>query len=220
MPLIHAGGGGAKGVMGGLIGRLAAESGAASIFRRRRRAVNRGFRLEHTPMRFALREHAANFVEMLGRDHRLGWRRNSDLAFDVERGTGRRYVPDQAIDCCPVECIVARFRTGWRRLAVVRSWRLRPGGSIDWFRGPSQSRLLSRSRLRVRNRSNDAGEFYEVINIGDAGHVVSRTQAVVECLAKSMIDALTSLDLWQIFPPRALHARIGLFLKNNNVISF
>ena len=79
---------------------------------------------------------------------------------------------------------------------------------------------MSQPRLRVRNRSNDASEFYEVINIGDAGHVVSRTQAVVECLAKSMIDALTSLDLWQIFPPRALHARIRLFLKNNNVISF
>jgi hypothetical protein len=74
--------------------------------------------------------------------------------------------------------------------------------------------------IGLRNRSNGAGEFYEVINIGDAGHVVSRTQAVVECLAKTMIDALTSLDLWQIFPPRALHARIGLFLKNNNVISF
>jgi hypothetical protein len=72
----------------------------------------------------------------------------------------------------------------------------------------------------VRNRSNDAGEFYEVINIGDAGHVISRVQAVVECLAKSMIDALTSLDLWQIFPPRALHAPVGLFLTNNNVICF
>jgi hypothetical protein len=76
------------------------------------------------------------------------------------------------------------------------------------------------SRLRLRNCSNDAGEFYEVINIGDAGHVISRAQALVECLAKSMIDALTSLDLWQIFPPRALHARIGLFLTNNNVICF
>jgi hypothetical protein len=105
-------------------------------------------------------------------------------------------------------------------MAVVRLWRLRPGGSIDWFRGPSRSPLVSQPRLRVRNRSNDASEFYEVINIGDAGHVISRAQAVVECLAKSMIDALTSLDLWQIFPPRALHARIGLFLKNNNVISF
>jgi hypothetical protein len=55
-------------------------------------------------MRLALREHAANFVEMPDLDHRLGLRRNSDLAFDVERGTGRRYVADQAIDCCPVEC--------------------------------------------------------------------------------------------------------------------
>jgi hypothetical protein len=69
----------------------------------------------------------------------------------------------------PSNAIVARFRTRWRRVAVVRSWRLRPGGSIDWFRGPSRSRLLSQSRFRVRNRSNDAGEFYEVINIGDAG---------------------------------------------------
>jgi hypothetical protein len=52
-------------------------------------------------MRLALREHAANFVEMPDLDHRLGLRRNSDLAFDVERGTGRRYVADQAIDCPP-----------------------------------------------------------------------------------------------------------------------
>jgi hypothetical protein len=69
-------------------------------------------------------------------------------------------------------------------------------------------------------RSNDADEFYKVINIGDAGHLIWRAQAVVECLAKSMIEALTSLDLWQIFPLRALHARIGLFLTNNNVICF
>jgi hypothetical protein len=74
--------------------------------------------------------------------------------------------------------------------------------------------------IGLRNRSNDAGKFYEVINIGDVDHVISRAQAVVECLAKSMIDALTSLDLWQIFPPRALHAPIGLFLTNNNVICF
>jgi hypothetical protein len=108
-----------------------------------------------------------------------------------------------------------RAGAGW---SVVGSWRLRRGESIDWCRGPSRSGLLS--RFRVRNRSNDAGEFYEVINIGDVDHVISRAQAVVECLAKSMIDALTSLDLWQIFPPRALHAPIGLFLTNNNVICF
>ena len=65
MPLIHAGDGGAKGGIGGLTGGLAAESGAASIFRRRRRAVSRGFPLEHTPMRFALRESTRqNFAEM------------------------------------------------------------------------------------------------------------------------------------------------------------
>ena len=44
--------------------------------------------------------------------------------------------------------------------------------------------------------SNGADEFYEAINIGDTGHVISRVQAVVEGLAKSMIEAVTSLDLW------------------------
>ena len=44
--------------------------------------------------------------------------------------------------------------------------------------------------------SNGADEFYEAINIGDTGHVISRAGAVVEGLAKSTIEALTSLDLW------------------------
>jgi hypothetical protein len=47
---------------------------------------------------------------MFGRDHQLELRRNSDLAFDVEHGTGRRYVADPAIDCCPVECDRGAFR--------------------------------------------------------------------------------------------------------------
>ena len=44
--------------------------------------------------------------------------------------------------------------------------------------------------------SNDADEFYEAINIADTGHVISRAQTVVEGLAKSMIEAVTSLHLW------------------------
>jgi hypothetical protein len=45
-------------------------------------------------------------------------------------------------------------------------------------------------------RGNDADEFYEVINIDDVGHVNSRAHTRVECLAKLMIEALASLDLW------------------------
>jgi len=44
--------------------------------------------------------------------------------------------------------------------------------------------------------SNGADEFYEAINIGDTGHVISRAHTVVEGLAKSTIEAVTSFDLW------------------------
>jgi hypothetical protein len=191
------------------------------FFRRRRRAVCRGFRLVHTPMRFALRESTRQIslkcpagITGLGCDAIPIWLSTSNAGPVADMFRNRQSIAP------PLNAIVALFRTRWRWVAVVHSWRLQLGGSIDWFRGPSRSRLLSQSRLRLRNCSNDAGEFYEVINIGDAGHVISRTQAVVECLAKSMIEALTSLDLWQIFPQRALHAGIGLFLTNNNVSPF
>jgi hypothetical protein len=78
-------------------------------------------------MRFALRESTRqNFVEMLGRDHRL----------DIERGTDRRYVAEQAVDRSPSNAIVAPFRTRWRRLAVVRSWGFGPADlSIGFVAG-------------------------------------------------------------------------------------
>lgn len=45
-------------------------------------------------------------------------------------------------------------------------------------------------------RRNDADEFCEVINIDDTGDVILRAYTTMECLAKVMIETLTSRDLW------------------------
>jgi hypothetical protein len=45
-------------------------------------------------------------------------------------------------------------------------------------------------------RSNDADEFYEAINIGNTRDVILRAHRTMECLAKVMIESLTSRDLW------------------------
>jgi hypothetical protein len=94
---------------------LAAESGAASIFSPP--AAYRQPRLPagtHADAICLAREHAAKFVKMLGRDHRLELRRNSDLAFDAapiaEMLRTRQSIPS------PSNAIVALFGTRRRRL--------------------------------------------------------------------------------------------------------